>query len=258
MKKIILTLLILSTFTSCTEDDIIDNSDCTLTPTLTTNDVTFINNSIYEPIESITFSGVIVAPTCESTVTSQGFVYARTTLPKTDDNVIEIYGEDISKTLYNLNFPGHTFYYRTFFTNPTGTYYGNQIKFEIPIPEVAPIEYNLSYTVDMHGNGSTPIPFEFQATFIITNENNQRVEYTQTISGFTSNTDHYETNSIVVENYKIVGVKIIAVSNNIGSLSINLQKVSDQENLWNKHASIDNSTEITYDFDTNTDNVIQS
>lgn len=350
MKNKIIILLTLISLISCTEDNGFENdAECTLTPTLTTNNVTF------ESDYGVKLSGIIKAPTCESTVTSQGFVYSTTTLPKIDDSVIEINGENISIELSNLK-QYTKYHYRTFFVNPTGEYYGNEVEFITPIGKVEittkeienityysaksggviandggakitargvcwgtspnptisdfktedgsgigsyesslneleegttyyaraystnkeattygneitiqvpiriPEYYNLTYTVSMWGDGSNPIPFEFQAIFITTNENNQRVEDTQTISGFTSNTDHYETNSIVVENYKIVGVKIIGPSNNVASVSVSLKKVSDQETIWSSQGHFDGyySNEFTYDFDTNTDNVIQN
>lgn len=122
-------LFILLTTISCSDSSDIDDAPCTYTPSLTTNEASEITDI------SVFFSGTITAPTCENTVTSQGFVYAETTLPKTDDNVIEVNGESISSELLNLK-QYTKYYYRTFFINPTGEYYGNQVEFTTSIGEV--------------------------------------------------------------------------------------------------------------------------
>ena len=75
MKKLLIFLAII--IISCNSDD---EPDCSYTPTLVTDEVSNITDN------SARFSGQIVAPTCESTVTSQGFVYAKTPLPKIDPN----------------------------------------------------------------------------------------------------------------------------------------------------------------------------
>ena len=93
--KILITILILNSCSSNTDNP--DEPDCTLTPTLTTQDVSNITDT------GASFSGQIVAPTCEGTVTSQGFVYAKTTLPKVDDFVIEVAGVNISSEVSNLD-----------------------------------------------------------------------------------------------------------------------------------------------------------
>ena len=122
-------LILLTIFTSCSNSDDENNPDCTYTPTLLTEEASNITET------SATFSGQIISPTCESTVTSQGFVYAKTTLPKTDDYVIEINGENISSEANNLE--RNTIYYmRAFFVNPTGEYYGNEIEFTTAIGEI--------------------------------------------------------------------------------------------------------------------------
>lgn len=124
--KILISLIILS---SCSDTGNEDNPDCTLTPNLNTEEASNVTET------NATFSGQIIAPTCESTVTSQGFVYAKTTLPKTDDIVIEVNGENISSEVSNLD-RNTTYYMRTFFVNPTGEYYGNEIEFTTAIGEL--------------------------------------------------------------------------------------------------------------------------
>jgi len=122
-------LILLTIFTSCSNSDDENNPDCTYTPTLLTEEASSITEA------SATFSGQIIAPTCESTVTSQGFVYAKTTLPKTDDYVIEVNGVNISSQATNLE-RNTTYYMRAFFVNPTGEYYGNEIEFTTAIGEI--------------------------------------------------------------------------------------------------------------------------
>jgi len=124
--KILTFLIILS---SCSDTGNEDNTDCTLTPSLFTEEASSITET------SATFSGQIIAPTCEGVVTSQGFVYAKTTLPKTDDFVVEVNGENISSEVSNLD-RNTTYYTRAFFVNPTGEYYGNQIDFKTAIGEI--------------------------------------------------------------------------------------------------------------------------
>lgn len=125
--KILLSLIILTSCSSNTDNP--DNPDCKLTPTLSTQEVSNVMDT------SANFSGQIIAPTCESTVTSQGFVYAKTTLPKTDDFIIELSGENISSDVSNLE--RNTIYFmRTFFVNPTGEYYGNQVEFKTAIGDI--------------------------------------------------------------------------------------------------------------------------
>ena len=129
MKFTLKILFLLTIITSCSNSDNEDNSDCTYTPTLFTNEASNITEA------SATFNGQIIAPTCESTVTSQGFVYAKTTLPKTDDFVVEVNGENISSEVTNLE-RNTKYYIRAFFVNPTGEYYGSQIEFTTEIGEI--------------------------------------------------------------------------------------------------------------------------
>ena len=75
-----------------------------------------------------TLSGTIKAPTCDPSVTSQGFVWSETPLPKTTDSLIEVTGESVQYIVTGLK--GATnYFYRTYFTNVDGTFYGNEIPF---------------------------------------------------------------------------------------------------------------------------------
>ena len=118
MKKIILVALSFLMFACSEEED-----SCTPTPILTTNEVSNITDT------SVVFSGTIEAPTCDPSVTSQGFVYGVKTLPEITDEVIKVDGTTLSKEIIGLK-QNQTYYYRTYFTNPTGNYYGEVISFK--------------------------------------------------------------------------------------------------------------------------------
>ena len=118
MKKIILIALSFLMFACSEEED-----SCTPTPILTTNEVSNITDT------SVVFSGTIEAPTCDPSVTSQGFVYGVKTLPEITDEVIKVDGTTLSKEIIGLK-QNQTYYYRTYFTNPTGNYYGEVISFK--------------------------------------------------------------------------------------------------------------------------------
>ncbi|MFC5194810.1 hypothetical protein ACFPH8_05665 [Bizionia hallyeonensis] len=59
-------------------------------------------------------------------------------------------------------------------------------------------------------------PYEFQATFITTDGDDQVVEMTETYSGLTANTDDFISDSKIVKEFKVVGVRATAVSSNVG------------------------------------------
>lgn len=122
MKKInliaIITFILL--LSNCSEKN---DFDCNTNPTLTTNQVMEISEN------SAKFSAEIIPPTCENTVTSQGFVYSKTTLPKIDDFVVEVNGNKIVSQIENLE-ENTTYYVRAFFTNPVGQFYGNEVEFK--------------------------------------------------------------------------------------------------------------------------------
>tara|TARA_R110001606_G_scaffold63350_1_gene146817 strand:+ start:6608 stop:8338 length:1731 start_codon:yes stop_codon:yes gene_type:complete len=127
MKKLLLLLFSLFVFFSCSEDN---EPPCTPTPSLETNEVINISDT------SAKFTGEIIAPTCDATVTSQGFVYSKTTLPKTDDLVIEVNGEEISATISNLE-QNTEYFVRSFFVNPIGEFYGNEVSFTTNIGDAS-------------------------------------------------------------------------------------------------------------------------
>jgi surface protein len=126
INKILLLFIAIAIFACNDDEPIIVDTPCSTTPTLTTNDATNITDSLASV--SATLSGTIKAPTCDPSVTSQGFVWAETPLPKTTDSLVEVIGELVQYTLIGLE-RDKTFYYRTYFTNPAGTYFGNEVIF---------------------------------------------------------------------------------------------------------------------------------
>lgn len=115
--KYLIKSLVLILIISCSAEE-----SCEPTPKLTTSEATEITDV------SATVTGTITPPTCDETVTSQGFVYGESELPTIDDNKIIKNGSEVSATLSNLE-QNQTYYVRTFFENPTGVYYGNEVIF---------------------------------------------------------------------------------------------------------------------------------
>ena len=121
MKKLIylfLTVLIVA----CSDDE---GNPCVYNPTLTTSAVTNITET------AATLNGVIsiVSENCEDpTNTEQGFVYATTIQPTTNNTQVNVNGTNITTTLENLE-PNTTYYVRTFLTNALGEFYGNEVSF---------------------------------------------------------------------------------------------------------------------------------
>ena len=117
MKNLLLILIFTVTLFSCSNEE-----SCEQYPTLTTDEVNNLSDT------SATISGKIIAPTCDETVTSQGFVYGEENLPTVEDSKIVKSGSSISASLSNLK-QNTTYYIRTYFENPTGIYYGNEVTF---------------------------------------------------------------------------------------------------------------------------------
>ena len=136
MKKLLYIFLGLSLIFACSDDSDNDgNEPCPSEPTLQTNPATEIQYS--EMImAAATFNGEItnnpIGPNCETlSITSQGFAYANHTLPTIDDESISASGQNISASVSNLNH-SETYYVRTYLTNSLGTFYGNEVSFNVP------------------------------------------------------------------------------------------------------------------------------
>ncbi|MEH6703309.1 MAG: hypothetical protein V7691_00815 [Galbibacter orientalis] len=187
---------------SCSnETDDETDTNCSITPTLLTEEVENITDVSAE------FNGLITPPTCESTVTTQGFVYAKTTFPKTDDTVLEINGDNISYEVTNLE-PNTKYYVRTFFVNPTGEYYGNQVEFttsvgdiEIETKNIQNITHNSvksGAVINNDGGGSiinkgvcwSTSPSPTIEDNVVENDS-ENLDFDSEVTGLTSNTTYY-------------------------------------------------------------------
>jgi len=122
MKKTILLIITLIIF-SCSNEE-----SCEQYPSLITNEVDNISDT------SANLVGEITPPTCDDTVTSQGFVFGKENLPTIENNKKIKSGSIIEITLNNLE-QNTTYFVRTFFENPTGVYYGNEISFNTNVGE---------------------------------------------------------------------------------------------------------------------------
>ena len=121
MKNFIYLILSLSIF-ACSDDD---GNPCLYNETLTTLDASNITAT------SASLNGVIsvVSENCDNpNSTEQGFVYATTIQPTTNNTKVNVTGSDISATLDNLQ-PNTTYYVRVFLTNALGEFYGNEVSF---------------------------------------------------------------------------------------------------------------------------------
>jgi surface protein len=133
----ILSLFIALTLFACKDDEpIIVDTPCSTIPTLTANAATNITDSLASV--SATLSGTIIAPTCDPSVTSQGFVWSETPLSKTTDSFVEVTGESVQYTIIGLE-RDKIFYYRTYFTNTDGTFYGNEMSFTTDTCDKTPV-----------------------------------------------------------------------------------------------------------------------
>lgn len=121
MKKLVFLFTIILFCCSSDEDSIL----CVFDPTLQTSSVTNRSDT------SATLNGTIniavencaIAPGAQ-----QGFVYATGPQPTIEDNLINIYGEEISVPVEDLE-PNTTYFVRTFISNSIGEYYGNEVSF---------------------------------------------------------------------------------------------------------------------------------
>ena len=121
LKRIVVLLIFIS---SCSSEE-----SCEPYPELTINDVFEISEN------SAQLNGTIKPPTCDDTVTSQGFVYGKGELPTVDDNKVVANGSSISKKIENLD-PNTTYYARVFFENPLGVFYSNTTSFKTSVGDL--------------------------------------------------------------------------------------------------------------------------
>ena len=173
MKKLIYLFLALL-IVACSDDE---GNPCVYNPTLTTSAVTNITET------SATLNGVIsiVSENCEDpTNTEQGFVYATTIQPTTNNTQVNVNGTNITATLENLE-PNTTYYVRTFLTNALGEFYGNEVSFITAAEQ--PCEYNL---ITLEATDITSSSTTLNGTISINEEN---CEFPITEQGFVYSTE---------------------------------------------------------------------
>ena len=140
-KYYLIALISISLFACEKDDDTTEpttpTTPCSTTPSLTT----FATTNITE--NSAFLSGIIMAPTCpnDSSVSSQGFVWSTNPLPEVADNRIVVSGDSVQNNLNGL--AAETSYFvRTFLTNRSGTFYGNEVSFTTSIQKPIYLDAN--------------------------------------------------------------------------------------------------------------------
>lgn len=120
------TMLVLGLFLTvfcCTSDDGI--APCIVEHNLETGEA----ENVTANSARLTGSISIVSENCQIPLgAQQGFVYATSSTPNIDDNLITDTGTNISATLNGLA-AQTTYYVRSFVANSVGEYYGNEISF---------------------------------------------------------------------------------------------------------------------------------
>lgn len=126
MKRYLPLLIAILTFASCAKEV------CTNNPSLET----FPAKNITET--SAVLSGQIDPPTCNPTISSQGFVYSEAQLPTINDFKVVVTGLDITKSVEGLN-RNTTYYYRAFFQGAEldQVFYGPEESFKTEIGEIS-------------------------------------------------------------------------------------------------------------------------
>jgi hypothetical protein len=98
--------------------------------------------------------------------------------------------------------------------------------------------------------------YEFYLTLISTNEIDQIIEKTDTSSGeILPNESWCVVTSEFVKAYKIVGVKVTPITNNVKTLTARLSRVSDSTEVLNRTLNITSPVKITYDFETGSESI---
>jgi len=114
-------------------------------------------------------------------------------------------------------------------------------------------DYELAFNVESTG---ADLPYEFEATFITTDEKDQLQEKVLTYSGINCCDETITVDSRMVKEYKVVGIKITPISDNISLISTKLTKISGQDTVVDKlekvNNSVGNTLSLTFDFTTNT------
>ncbi len=164
-----------------------------------------------------------------------------------ENYVLEILQLNASTLTWRTEISGEGTLIETYSTNQNATVDLSQFQ-----------DYILEFSVVMTGLNQDE-PYEYQVTIITTNGDDQIVETTEAFSGELNVIGTYEIVDLkMVKEYKVVGITVNAISNNIDYLhAIRLYKASDpnQVLLMDTYVNITNSATITYDFETGTETV---
>ena len=141
----LLTLGLFLTVFCCTSDE--GAAPCIVEHNLETNEA----ENVTANSARLTGSISIVSENCEIPPgAQQGFVYATSSTPNIDDNLITDTGTNISATVNGLA-AETTYYVRSFVANSAGEHYGNEISFTTG-QNNTPINYGINeYSVEFQG-----------------------------------------------------------------------------------------------------------
>lgn len=194
VKRLIFISLAIS-FLSCSKDSNPENT-CDPNPDLITSEITDITD------QSAILRGTINPPTCDSSITSQGFVYGKGNLPTIQNGIVVKSGVDISAPINDLQ-QNTTYYVRTFLENLSGVYYGNEVSFTTTVSDVkfstssvgdiTPISAVVNFQVQRESGDTiseSGVVYSDSSNPTI-NENKVNGENSVTIEGLSPNTIYY-------------------------------------------------------------------
>ena len=116
-------------------------------------------------------------------------------------------------------------------------------------------DYTLEFFVDIQGSNQTE-SYEYQVTLISTNGDDQIIETTESVTGEVEPNSTLSIADIeIVKEYKLVGVSVTGISNNLNILSARLSRVSDSNEVMNATINIPSTATIKYDFETGTETI---
>lgn len=125
MKNLIYVFLAIAILSCGDKED-----DCTSTPEFSEIELSNATDT------SVSVSASITPPTCDESITSQGFVYSKDAFPEIDtDYVKQVSGQNVSAVIDGLE-QNQKYYVRTYFENPLGVFYGEGVSFESLIGNV--------------------------------------------------------------------------------------------------------------------------
>jgi len=145
MKKILIPLLFIPLVFTCSDDE-----PCDTSPSFSSISA---NNISYT---SLSLSGTITPSDCDSNVVTQGIAYSTSELPSQSNTTIVFSSESYSVEVTGLA-SSTTYYFRPFFVNQDGVFYGNQLSVTTLSTQIqfSNIEHTpYISTVDVSGNYS--------------------------------------------------------------------------------------------------------